>query len=563
MTTSKDKTPESKPTKNKTEKTEKTDKKEREIKKRKTKIIMTIDDALREMDDIVIEINDGTNTNTNTEVENTEDKYDLTSHRDLKIKQIINDTVSKIPVKSLKNKKDKPETKESKTYVIDTSVILNDVDNIFILSQSNTNTLIIPEIVLDEIDNKKKGFNDVNYQAREFTRLIDQSKVIEKTVYDNVTDIKLQLVNKTELHLVSKKEYDTKHDTEMSSITNDRKILEIAKIIKNNNKNPIVVSNDIALRARSISMDIKSEPLMKDRSDIELISLIQEIDITSDMKPLIEKQLKPEMFGKSFSNFTNVVFNCTDTNEQILTFYKFGKFKFLDEKYLRSFAIKPRNKEQLFFMNMLLDKDIPIIICSGVTGSGKNLLSLVGGLRYVADTDNNKINSGIKYCRNTVTAGDEIAQLGFLKGDENQKLSVFSYPLIDSIGNYIEIVQNNNKNNKNPIPITTPKQFMEDNNISVININQMRGSNVHGYVILDEWQNSSMAVSKLMLTRITEGSKVVVLGDLNQIDNPYLNKFNNGLTKMLKLAQTEDLVAGIQLKKVQRGRIAEFAERCF
>lgn len=452
---------------------------------------------------------------------------------------------------------------EPKCYIIDTNIILTDVNNIQILSQNNTNRVVIPETVLDELDDKKKGFDDINFQAREFNRVIDQAIVIEKTKeeYEGTTlnIITLKLIDGTLIDLVSKKEYVTNINNEIKSIVNDRKILEVAQAISDN-KPKIVVSNDIALRARAISLDLNPEPLKNNlQKDIMSIELVKEIRIHSSQKGNIEKS-DATFYGKEFSNFTNVTFVCEDTGEQILTFYKNKKFNILNEKYLRSFPVNPKNKEQLYFLNMLLDQDVPIIVCSGVTGSGKNLLALTAGLSFL-NKNQDKFNMGIRYCRNTITAGDENAQLGFLKGDENAKLGVFTYPLLDSIGNYIELVQNVNKNKGNAIPIVTPKEFMENNDIEVININQMRGANLHGYLIFDEWQNSSVSVNKLMMTRINEGSKVVILGDLNQIDNPYLNKFNSALSSMIKLASTNDLVAGITLTKVQRGKIAEFAEK--
>ena len=88
----------------------------------------------------------------------------------------------------------------------------------------------------------------------------------------------------------------------------------------------------------------------------------------------------------------------------------------------------------------------------------------------------------------------------------------------------------------------------------------MRGVNLEGYLVFDEWQNSSPAVNKLMLTRVVDGSKVVILGDLHQIDHPHLTKYNNALAIMLKKAKSSNMIAAIKLNKVVRGKIAEFAE---
>jgi len=305
---------------------------------------------------------------------------------------------------------------EKRTFIVDTSVIL---DNIFSIRElaENGDRVIIPETALDEIDSKKSGFSDINFQAREFNRMLDGAKTIDET--DIQTDLGTLSSVKVELdgiifEMVSKRDYRVlKHAKENQNIINDRKILEIAQGFPGST----VVSNDIAMRIRARSMKLNSEPMQKDRvSDVEEYSFIQEIKIQSAQKEMI-KDMKPEDFGLTLTHFSNVEFICEDTGEHILCLYKAEGFIRIDEERLRKFAVKPRNKEQIFFMNMLIDPDIPVVVCAGVTGSGKNLLSLQGGLEYIKNREN-KAN-GIKYCRNTVTAGDMEAQLGILKGDRH------------------------------------------------------------------------------------------------------------------------------------------------
>lgn len=459
-------------------------------------------------------------------------------------------------------KVDETSNVDSKIYVLDTSIILSDAKNIIILSQDNNNTIIIPETVLDEIDNKKSGFNETSYNAREFGRMVSNSKVISVTKKEDLgiseSLIELDTPEKNRVILVNKFEYKVSFANEYQNIVNDRKILEVALVYSSDNT--VLLSNDIALRSRAISVGLHTQPILKDKVDkIDTYDLIEYIDI--DFKDIdIIEEVSCEFFSKNFSNFTNVVFNVSN-NQKILTFYKNGKFHKLDEKLIRSHPIKPKNIEQQFFMNMLLDPEVKIIVCHGVTGSGKNILALQGGLHFMSYEHNQGLNSGIKYCRNTITSGDAEAQLGFLKGDENAKLSVFSYPLIDSINKFIEVTQRNAKKNNKSMKLTDHKEFMVENSISVLNPNQMRGSNVYGYVILDEAQNFSKNSLKLMLTRINDGSKVIIFGDINQIDNSYLNKFDNGLSIMLKHAKNHDFVAGIKLNKVLRGKIADFSEK--
>ncbi len=444
------------------------------------------------------------------------------------------------------------------TFVVDTSVILDNAHNLLRLSAEGQNRVIIPETVLDEIDAKKSGYDDINFQAREFNRLLEEGVMVEQTD-SSVGGVKLSIVKVTigeaVFELVSKESYDILNQKEALNIINDRKILEIAKLFPGSE----VVSNDSAMRIRANSLKLLSVPFKTNRvDDIESIDFIEVITI-----PLADKEKithsKPEDFGRTFSHFTNVEFIIEETGEHILAFYKPTGFVLIDENQLRRLVVKPKNKEQIFFLNMLIDKDVPIVVCAGVTGSGKNIMSLQGAISSYMD--NGSEVDGIKYCRNTITAGDQAAQLGFLKGDENAKIGVFTYPLHDAIAAYQKMEFDDRIKSGRSAPVQTNDEFMKKYDIRIININQMRGTNLNGYLIFDEWQNASPSVNKLMLTRVMEGSKVVILGDLNQIDHPHLSKYNNALTIMLKHAKTSNLIGAVKMNKVMRGRIAEFADK--
>lgn len=441
-----------------------------------------------------------------------------------------------------------------KTYVVDTSVILDDAYNIFALAQDGNNHVVIPETVLDEIDAKKSGFDDVNFQAREFNRIMDEAVVLEDkddSWSQKLRVVKVQIGQNT-FDLVSKKEYLTLKNHDAINIVNDRKILEIAVAYPDAE----VVTNDIAMKLRAISMGLKSAPFRTNRiDDVEKIEFVEKIEIKQAQKEFIENSSDSD-YGLTLSHFTNVEFIVEETGEHILAFYKPTGFHIIDEEMIRKLVVKPKNKEQLYFLNMLIDPDVPIVVCTGVTGSGKNLLALQGAIEYV----NEEMADEIKYCRNTVTAGDTISQLGFLKGDEATKLGVFTYPLHDAVGAFMRMEMDDKLKRSKSADFMTSDDFLKKYNIEAININQMRGVNLEGYLIFDEWQNSSAAVNKLMLTRVVEGSKVVIIGDLHQIDHPHLTKFNNALAILLKKAKTSDMIAAIKLNKVVRGKIAEFAE---
>jgi PhoH-like ATPase len=452
-------------------------------------------------------------------------------------------------------KTSKAQSALTKTYIVDTSVILDDAANIFALSQEGSNKVVIAETVLDEIDAKKSGFGDINFQAREFNRIMDEAIVLgedEENKDGHTLRIVYVKVGDSTFDLVSKSSYKTLTSHDAANIINDRKILEIAACYEGSE----VVTNDIAMKLRALSMGLKSQPFKTNRiDDIEKLEFVERIDIKVAQKEFIESS-SPSDYGLELSHFTNIEFVVEETGEHILAFYKPTGFHIIDEDEIRKLVVKPKNKEQLFFLNMLIDPDVPIVVCAGVTGSGKNLLAMQGAVKSFQEESADEV----KYCRNTVTAGDTAAQLGFLKGDESTKLGVFTYPLYDAISGYMRIEMDDRLKRSKAADFMTNEDFLKKYNIEAININQMRGVNLEGYLIFDEWQNSSPAINKLMLTRVVDGSKVVILGDLHQIDHPHLTKYNNALAIMLKKAKTSNMIAAVKLSKVVRGKIAEFAE---
>ena len=168
-----------------------------------------------------------------------------------------------------------------KYYVLDTNILLEDANNIFKLSDDNKNLIILPETVLDEIDAKKSGFDEINFQAREFARILENSTILFTKSEDDFKIVRLRIDNESPISIdvISKLEYQFVTKTTAPNIANDRRILEIAKFTtKFYNKNSTFLSMDIMARTRAISLDIKAESLIgsnKDEFIHEFIKTIQ------------------------------------------------------------------------------------------------------------------------------------------------------------------------------------------------------------------------------------------------------------------------------------------------
>ena len=228
--------------------------------------------------------------------------------------------------------------------------------------------------------------------------------------------------------------------------------------------------------------------------------------------------------------------------------------------------VRPINLEQKFYYTILTHPYSSITVVAGSTGSGKTLMALQAGLELMKEG----IVEGIVYARNTVTSSDPQAELGFRKGDEEQKLGYFMYPLYSAINYTIEHQTKRSIEAKVEYTgnINTTKrenateQFMAKYNIEVMDIAHMRGTTIsRKFVIIDEAQNMTNATMKLIGTRMGEGTKLVLMGDTHQIDHPFLSKRRNALVTMLHKAQHSDFIAGIQLRHTIRSEVANWFDK--
>lgn len=501
-----------------------------------------------------------------------------------------------------------------KSYLIDTSVILDDPQNLIYLYQNAKNTLFISDIVLDELD-KKKTSSEVGFFAREFFRnIIDEGestkgldsqnppiKTTNKAKSQNLTKTDFAKILPLEGDFFRVAYYEVRATSSISRANaktttipliiifrqnyqiksleyglNDARIAEIAK-----DYNLILLTNDISLKIRCLARNIKAESLFRDRvenpSDIDFwhkFLLHKDADIAT-----LEKSKE----FKSLSQWSLIQIDEQDNTDSSL--YLTGKKRFgikvgssssgrFEELELDALIkeanpyITPMNLEQKMLFAMLIHKQNIATIATGSTGSGKTLIALQAGIYLQKEG----IVDGIIYLRNTVTASDKEAELGFRKGDEEQKLGYFMYPLYSAINFTIDSLQSTSMKNYieyrgdvNTIhKEDATEYFLKKHNIQVVDIAHARGITIRKkFVIFDEVQNASNATIKLIGTRLGEDSKIVFLGDWAQIDHPYLSKFRNGAVSLLQKALSEDIIAGIQLRQTIRSSVAQWFGESF
>ena len=348
---------------------------------------------------------------------------------------------------------------------------------------------------------------------------------------------------------------------------NDTKIIAIAK-----DYNLTLLTNDISLKIRALTQNLNAQSLFRDRvENPEKIDFWQSFEIHKDEN--LSSLEANERFGKlkNWSLLELIELDNTDSS-----MYRTGKKSFgfkvngkceianLDEMIEENKPyITPANLEQKMLYAMLLHPKNLISIVTGATGSGKTLIALQAGLSLLKNGD----VEGIIYLRNTVTATDKEAELGFRKGDESQKLSYFMYPLYSAINCMIDKLQQGSLAKrieyrgevKSIEKMEATEYFLQKHKIEVLDIAHARGITIaNKFIIFDEVQNASNATIKLIGTRVGEGSRIVFLGDWAQIDHPYLSKFRNGALSLLQKAVSDDMIAAMQLRQTIRSDIARW-----
>ena len=461
-----------------------------------------------------------------------------------------------------------------KYYLLDTNILLEDARNIFKLSDGAKNLIILSETVLDELDSKKSGYDEINFQAREFARILENSEVLSSNKHEDFKIIRLKLINQDEtiVDIISKDEYSINSKNISLNILNDRKILEVAKFAKNYyNKDIKFVSMDIMARTRAISLDIKSVALHGKDSDKFNFDFIKNVDINfEDLENLDNQDIIN--FDKEYkvSDFSYCL-KVKHSDQVILASIQNNKIKILDEEEVRNQIITPLNKEQLFFSNAIINHFYNVLIVEAKAGSGKTLLALSGALKLVRQKHFQKII----YIRNSIESLDKGEDVGYLPGLE-EKFRIYNHPLMDSLEYIIRTEHKRRRSKRDDISYTPledsevssrVEQMISNYGIETMWVGEMRGRTLsNSFIIIDEAQNMSNKTMQMVLSRVDSSCKVVILGSNKQIDNFYVNRYTNALTTLLKSTQNENYLVNIfaiKLEKVLRGPITEWAENIF
>ena len=436
--------------------------------------------------------------------------------------------------------------RKKKTFVLDTNVILHDSSCI---DQFAEHDIVIPITVLEELDSFKKGNEVVNFHAREFVRALD-SLSGDKLFADGVKigpdkgriSVRLDERFHPELSLNFQK------DNPDHRILNTAYGLNLAQ----NGRSVILVSKDVNLRMKAKAIGLPAEDYTTDQ--------VKDLNTLYTGKRILESV--PSRVIERIYKIPFEVARGDIAPDQILLPHEYlilrnGKMSALGtydpvQDTIRRvdkvpyYGITPRNAEQTFALNALVNTNIPLVSVSGKAGTGKTLLALAAAL------ETRKYYRQIYLARPIVPLSNK--DIGYLPGDINSKLAPYMQPLYDNLG----VIQNQFK--ESDAKHTKIQDLLDHEKLVIAPLAYIRGrSLVKIFFIVDEAQNLTPHEVKTIITRAGEGTKIVFAGDIFQIDHPYLDSQSNGLSYRISKMQGQTLYAHINLEKGERSELAEMA----
>jgi len=426
--------------------------------------------------------------------------------------------------------------KKQKTFILDTSVLLYDCHSIHTLSGHK---VIIPIVVLDELDRFKDKQSLIGENARYINRYLDGLR--SKGNINKGVEIENGQTIRVELNC-----YDDKIPDGLEIDYGDNKILGVAKYIQENeDKDVIVITKDINFRVKCDAIGISAEDYYRDRIVKESSEFFTGQVLLNDFDPAIIDEfysdgfVEADEFDYKFIPNEFVVLQTSSSRQSCICRYDHKKDRLVKvEEFLnRTIDVSARNKEQKFALDLLTRDDVPLVTLSGLAGSGKTFLTLMAGLSGI----NDKKYERIVITRSIQPVGKEI---GFLPGDINEKMDPWLAPIVDNFRqafndlSYFEMMRKKGQFEVAPLSYIRGRTF------------------ANTFFIVDEAQNLTVHELKTIVTRIGEGSKIILLGDLEQIDTPYIDTLSNGLTVFIEKMKSSHLSGHITLQKGERSELA-------
>ncbi|MCJ8011387.1 PhoH family protein [Paenibacillus sp. KQZ6P-2] len=437
-----------------------------------------------------------------------------------------------------------------KIFVLDTNVLLHDPGAIYAFDEHE---VIIPAVVLEEIDSKKRNADEIGRNARTVSRVLDQLRekghLHSGVALHNGGSLKVELNHRSFL----------KVQEMFGEISNDNRILAVAlnyhmeEADKEKPAQVVLVSKDVLVRIKADVLGLNTQDYLSDRT-----AGLNEL-YTGNLKLKVHPSIIDEFYSYRFLSVKPLQLSFPlNPHEFVILKDEMGSQKSallkvnteatkLEPLYLSNDAvwgICARNAQQRMALELLLNDDIPLVTITGKAGTGKTLLALAAGLLKVEDEHKYK---KLLIARPVVPMGKDI---GYLPGEKEEKLRPWMQPIYDNL----EFLFDTKKSGD------IDKILMGLGSIQVEALTYIRGRSIPGqFIIVDEAQNLSRHEVKTIVSRVGEGSKIILMGDPEQIDHPYLDASSNGLTYIVEKFKQEGISGHITLEKGERSKLAQLA----
>jgi PhoH-like ATPase len=432
-----------------------------------------------------------------------------------------------------------------KVYVLDTSVCLTDAD---CLTSFENNDIVVPLKVLEEIDHNKKRQDGAGINARKTIRMLDSYR--EKgSLHKGVRIAKGKGIIQVKGYDadVLPKEYDANipDNQIIATALTERTLHKKRKVI--------VVSRDINMRVKCDSIGLLSEDYIEGQV-VKDMSYVY----TGTTSHLVDEQVIDQFYSrediilekddiKLYPNqFVMLVSNSNEKKTALARFVNYSTpLQRIPQKKDGIWGVQAKNKEQAFALDLLMNPDIDIITLVGKAGSGKTLCAIAAALEQTMEGDN--IYKRVIVSRPIQPMGKDI---GYLPGTMEEKMNPWLAPIEDNL----RFLMGNDKE--------TLQMYMDSGTIEVEALTYIRGRSIaNAFIIIDEAQNLTIHELKTIVTRVGEGTKIVLTGDIEQIDNVYTDETSNGLTHAVEKFKDYELAGHIILQKGERSKVATLAAK--
>ncbi len=458
-----------------------------------------------------------------------------------------------------------------KLFVLDTNVLMHDPTSIFRFQEHN---VFIPMIVLEELDHAKKGLSDVSRNVRQASRFLDEliCDADRQSINDGLPLSRIEANSAIDPDLHGRLFFQTRQFShllpdDLPGQIADNSILSIVLALGKEypGVNVILVSKDINMRIKAAALQINAEDYHNDQTieDIDLLysgSMALEPDFWEEHGSKMESWQEnnrtfyrlrgphvSEWFPNQFlymedeSGFEAIVKSCDGETAVLQLAADFRN------KHHSIWGVCAKNREQNFALNALMDPNVDFVTLLGSAGTGKTLLALAAGLSLTMEQ---KAFLEIIMTRETIPVGQDI---GFLPGSEEEKMAPWMGALMDNL----ELLGSRSGNNEWEQGVS---HNMMMNRVKIRSLNFMRGRTfLNRYLIIDEAQNLTPKQMKTLITRAGPGTKIICIGNLAQIDTPYLTATGSGLTYVVDRFKSWENSAHITLRRGERSRLADYA----